>query len=64
VVEGIGYNTARKLLETWQDSLIDIYNAPKPALAKIVGKVLADRFYHSIRKPTKQATKEDYDLWK
>jgi ERCC4-type nuclease len=62
-VPGIGFKTARKLLETWQDSLFDIYTAPKPALAKIIGSTLADRFYTAIHKPVKQVTKEDYDLW-
>ncbi len=62
-VAGIGYKKANLLLDTWQGSLIDIYNAPKQALAKIIGNVLADRFYNSIRKPVKQATKEDYALW-
>jgi ERCC4-type nuclease len=63
-VAGIGYKKANLLLDTWQGSLIDIYNAPKQALTKILGAVLADRFYSAIRKPVKQATKEDWDLWK
>jgi ERCC4-type nuclease len=62
-VPGIGFKTAKKLLDTWQDSLIDIYNAPKPALEKIIGSVLADRFYNAIRKPVKKVAKEDYALW-
>jgi ERCC4-type nuclease len=62
-VQGIGYKTANKMLETWQDSLYDIYTAPKQALAKILGAVLADRFFNAIHKPVKQASKADYDLW-
>jgi len=62
-VAGIGYKTANRMLDTWQGSLIDIYTAPKQALAKIIGDRLADRFYQAIRKPVKQATKADYDLF-
>jgi ERCC4-type nuclease len=62
-VAGIGYVKANKLLEIYQGSLIDIYNSPKQALAKILGDTLADRFFTSIHKPVKTATKEDYDLW-
>jgi ERCC4-type nuclease len=62
-IPGIGYRTAEKMLSTWQDSLYDIYTAPKKAIEKIIGVKLADRFYSGIHKPIKQATKEDYDLW-
>jgi ERCC4-type nuclease len=62
-VGGIGFHSANKLLDIYQNSLIDIYNSPKPALTKILGSTLADRFYNAIRKPIKTATKEDYELW-
>lgn len=62
-VPGIGFTHAKKMLSVWQDSLIDIYNASKPALEKVIGDRLADRFYYAIRKLVKQATDKDYDLW-
>ncbi len=62
-VSGIGYQTGKKMLATWQNSLIDIYNAPKLDLSNIIGNTLADRFYVAIRKPVKIATQADYDLW-
>jgi ERCC4-type nuclease len=64
-VQGIGYKKAADLLDTWQDSLIDIYNAPKSGLTKILGSTLADRFYNAIRKPVKQSRdiKKDLELW-
>jgi ERCC4-type nuclease len=63
-VSGIGYKTANRMLEVWQNSLFDIYIAPKQALTKIIGASLADKFYTAIRKPVKTGnTKEDLDLW-
>jgi ERCC4-type nuclease len=64
-IPGIGYKKAKSLLSAWQGSLIDIYNAPKVALAKYLGESTADRFYTSIRKQPKIITnvKDDYKLW-